>query len=297
MDLNELLVFTKVAEARSFTRAGKRLGMPKSTVSLQIARLEQRLGVRLLHRTTRKLRLTDEGDAFYERCRRVMEDIDDAERSIMQEVEKPRGHLRITAPVEFGTVFLGPWVADYLRRYPEVSIELELTSRMVDIVGESYDLAIRTGHLATSSHIARKLGTVSRHLYASPLYLERRGTPQTPEEVKRHTCLGHRSQVEGQGWTLTDGKRELSVKVEFRLVANSFAMLRDTAAHAAGITIIPDYICRDAVGAGRLVRVLPNWSIEPADIFVVYPTRRLMAPRVRSFIDFIEKKLASAARE
>ncbi|HKX06550.1 MAG TPA: LysR family transcriptional regulator [Stellaceae bacterium] len=297
MDLNELRVFTKVAEAGSFTLAGKRLGMPKSTVSLQIARLEERLGVRLLQRTTRKLRLTEEGGAFYERCRRVMEDIDDAERSVMQEVERPRGHLRITAPVEFGTVFLGPWIAEYLSLYPDVSIELELTSRIVDIVEESYDLAIRTGHLATSSHIARKLGAVSRHLYASPAYIERRGMPPTPEALKEHACLGHRSQADGPSWIMTNGTLEFTIKVYCPLIANSFAMLCDAAAHGVGIAILPDYICREAVRGGQLARVLPDWSVPSADIFVVYPTRRLIAPRVRSFLDFTEKRLASAAQD
>jgi len=161
VDLNELLIFAKVAEAQSFTLAARRLGMPKSTVSLKIAKLEERLGARLLHRTTRKLRLTEEGAAFYERCRRIIEDVDEAERSVNQTPERPRGHIKITAPVEFGTTFLGGWIAEYMQIYPDVTVEVELTSRLVDIVEESFDLAIRAGDLAVSSQVARKLTSVS----------------------------------------------------------------------------------------------------------------------------------------
>lgn len=296
MDLNELLVFARVAEAQSFTKAGQRLGMPKSTVSLKIARLEERLGVRLLHRTTRKLGLTEEGAAFYERCRHVIEEIDDAERSVRQEAERPRGHLKITAPVEFGIAFLGSWVAEYLGLYPEVSLEIELTSRIVDLVEEGFDLAIRAGSVAKSSHIARRLGAVGRHLYASPDYLARRGTPSAPDSLETHACLGMHGR-DGQTWTLLGEGREIAVLLDCALVANSFALLRDAAIHDLGIAMIPDFICREAVAAGRLVRILPDWAPVPADIFVVYPTRRLVPPRVRSFLSFIEKRFAATARE
>lgn len=291
MDLNELLVFTRVVEAGSFTQGARHLGMPKSTVSLQIARLEARLGVRLLHRTTRQLRLTDEGSAFYERCRRIMEEVDEAERSVAQAADKPRGHLRVTAPIEFGTAFLGTWAAEYRGRFPDVSIELDLTSRLVDIVGENYDLAIRTGRLATSSHIARRLGTLSHHLYASPGYLAQRTRPRRPEDLRHHACLGHRSQVDTGGWMLSDGGRVETVKADFPLVANSFAILRNAAVHGAGIALIPDYICGKAQQVGQLVRVLPEWSVPATEIYAVYPTRRHLAGRVRSFLDFIAAKL------
>ncbi len=292
MDLNEILVFVKVAEAQSFTLAGQRLDMPKSTVSLRLARLEERLGVRLLHRTTRKLRLTDEGGLFLERCRRIIEDIAEAERALRQETEQPRGHLKITAPVEFGLAFLGPWVARYLQVHPDTSIEVDLTSRMVDLVEEGYDLAIRAGNLAASSQIATRLGTVGRHLYASPAYLQRHGAPPTPAALKDHICLGHRSLSGPQGLPLAFGAETYLLRAEFRLVANSFAMLRDAAAHGLGIAVIPDFVCREAVARGALVRVLPAWSVSPADIFVVYPTRRQMASRVRSFLAFLRSELA-----
>lgn len=295
MDLNELLVFARVVEAGSFTQGALRLAMPKSTVSLQIARLEARLGVRLLHRTTRQLRLTEEGSALYERCRRIMEEVEEAERSVAQEGGRPRGHLRITAPIELGTAFLGNWAAEYRSSFPEVSIELDLSSRIVDIVGENYDLAIRAGHLATSSNIARLLGTLSHHLYASPEYLGVRGTPSEPGDLVGQVCLGHRSQVAAGGWMLTDGVRIEAVKPDFPIVANSFAVLRNAVAEGAGVALIPDYLCRSAEQSGRLARVLPAWSVAVTEIFAVYPTRRHLATRVRSFLDFIAAKLDAEA--
>ena len=297
MDLNELLVFSKVAEARSFTLAAARLGMSKSTVSMRVAKLEHRLGVRLLHRTTRKFKLTEEGSIFHEHCRKVIEDIAEAERSITQVPDSPRGQVKLTAPVEFGLSFLGGWISEYLQRYPQMSIEVELTNKLVDIVEEGFDLAIRAAQLTASSQVARKLGSLSRGLYASPRYLKRRGTPRSVESLQQHTCLFHQSQRGPHGWSLLGLEGSALTKFAHPLAANSFGLLRDAALNDLGIVLTPDFICREAVRDKRLVRVLPDCLLPRADIFVVYPTRRWVAPRVRSFLSFIETKIKKLERE
>src|SRR5712692_10384996 len=187
MDLNELLVFARVVQAGSFTGAAAKLGMPKSTVSRKVSDLEERLKSRLLQRTTRQLSLTDAGRTYYEYCARIVGEIEDAERAVSRLQERPRGLLRVTAPVN--VAFLGPIVADYLERYPEVRLDLFCTAREVDLVEERFDLGIRVGTLADSTLIARSLGSVRWFLVATPAYLKRRGRPRSPDDLKKHDYL------------------------------------------------------------------------------------------------------------
>ncbi|HEX2881045.1 MAG TPA: LysR family transcriptional regulator, partial [Polyangiaceae bacterium] len=187
MDLNEIAIFAQVVQAGSFTSAAAQLGMPKSTVSRKIAELEERLDSRLLQRTTRKLSLTDAGRAYYDYCARIVADIDEAERAVTSLQAIPKGLLRITAPINMG--FLAPIISDYLKRFPEVNIDLFCTARTVDLVEERFDVGIRAGVLADSTLIARNLGTIKWFLVAGPGYLKERGRPRLPEDLKKHDCL------------------------------------------------------------------------------------------------------------
>src|SRR5258707_11110449 len=191
MDLNEVLVFVRVVQAGSFTKGAAQLGMPKSTVSRKVSELEERLDARLLQRTTRKLSLTDVGRTYYDYCARIVGEVEDAERAVSSLQETPRGLLRVTAPIN--VAFLGPIVSDFLKRYPEVRLELFCTGRAVDLVEERFDLGIRVGTLADSTLIAKSLGRVGWLLVATPAYLEKRGRPPTPDDLSQHHCMVFRS--------------------------------------------------------------------------------------------------------
>src|SRR5258708_38364368 len=209
MDLNEMLVFARVVQAGSFTTAAAALGMPKSTVSRKVSELEERLKARLLQRTTRKLSLTDVGRTYYDYCARIVGEVEDAERAVSSLQETPRGLLRVTAPIN--VAFLGPIVSDFLKRYPEVRLELFCTGRSVDLVEERFDIGIRAGTLADSTLIAKSLGTVKWFLVATPAYLKKHGRPKSPEDLKKHDCMFFGAGLDGTGLRL--GKGETSVQL------------------------------------------------------------------------------------
>src|SRR5580698_3598481 len=209
MDLNEILVFTRVVQAGSFTAAAAELGMPKSTVSRKVSELEERLKSRLLQRTTRQFNLTDAGRTYYDHCARIVGEIEDAERAVSSLQETPRGLLRVTAPVN--AAYLGPIVSDYLKRYPEVRLDLFCTGRNVDLVEERFDVGIRAGVLADSTLIARSLGSARWFLIATPAYLKRRGRPRSPEDLKAHDCLFFGVAPGGAGVRLEKGDEAVQV--------------------------------------------------------------------------------------
>lgn len=287
MDLNQVRVFVQVVEAGSFTAAGKRLGMPKSTVSARVSQLEEHLGVRLLQRTTRSLGLTDAGAAFFERCARVVADLDEAERSMTDLAAAPRGTLRITAPIELSTSFLGALLAGFSARFPEVSIELVVSDRVVDLVDEGFDLAIRAGRLKEFSLIARRLSGIHTRLFASDAYLERHGVPRTPRQLERHACLRFTGFPDPDHWTLQDRRgKEVTVRVAGPLSANSLHAVRDAAAHGLGIALLPLFLSYRQPDAG-LTRVLPAWSGGESPLHAVYPSSRYLSPKVRAFLDYL----------
>src|SRR5688572_2104363 len=205
MDLNDIVVFTKVVETKSFTGAADALGLPKSTVSRKLAQLEERLGVRLVQRTTRKLALTEIGEAYYERCSRIVADIAAAEQLVTDMQSTPRGRLRVTASVDFSTRFLGEIVAEFLAQHPEINVELEATDRVVDLIEDGFDLAVRFGQMPESTLIARKLCSLHLILCAAPAYLERRGTPKHVEELDEHEHVLFTPTSRNQTWTLAHG--------------------------------------------------------------------------------------------
>jgi len=289
MDLNEMLVFARVVQAGSFTTAAAELGMPKSTVSRKVSELEERLKSRLLQRTTRTLSLTDVGRTYYDYCARIVAEIEDAERAVSRLQETPRGLLRVTAPVNFA--FLGTIVSDYLKRYPEVRIDLFCTTRTVDLVEERFDLGIRAGTLADSTMIARSLGSARWFLVATPGYLKKRGRPRSPEDLKKHDCLLFGAGFDGAGVRLENADGSVQVALSPRLLVTDMDVLYAVATAGLGIALLPGFRSVEELRAGRLERVLTDWNAPSTPVHVVYPSTRHLSPKVKSFVDYLHDRM------
>lgn len=282
MGLDDALIFTRVVELHSFTQAAQSLGMQKSTVSRRIVLLEERLGVRLLNRTTRKLRLTEVGQAYYERCRQIMHDFAEAEQAVMQLQQAPSGLLRISAPIEFGQMYLGKVLGDFMRLYPQISAEVELTSRTVDPLEEGVDIVIMVGQPEDSTLIARRMLITNRCLCASPEYLALHGQPQQVEEL-----AGHRAvllQADSQRYWPLSGE---SIPCHRVLSCNNITFAREAVLAGAGIASLPELIVDQQLASGSLVRVLPQVQLPVGELYAVYPSRRFQAMKVKAFLDFL----------
>lgn len=285
-DLNEVLVFARVAQAASFTKAARALGLPKSTVSRRIAGLEARLGARLVQRTTRRLSLTDAGRLFYEHCAVILTELETAELAVSRLRSEPRGLLRVTAPLNIE--FLAPILATFLDRYPEVDLDVAFTDRVVDVVDESYDVAIRGGPLRDTGLIARHLGVMRSYLVASPRYLDRRGRPAEPAALAEHAGLVFAA---NRTWRLRSGTRGVDAPVRVRICANDFDMLLTAALGDLGVALVPAFRCVEALAAGRLERVLPDWSSPDMPLSALYSSTRHLSPAVRAFVDHLAERL------
>lgn len=291
--LQDMRIFVATVDAESFTAAADRLGLSKQFVSKRIAALEKRLGAQLLVRTTRRQHVTDVGLAYYERTQRILQDVDDAEQMIANQMATPRGVLRLSAPMTFATMHLGTLVATFMRRHPEVSIELDLNDRRVDLIGEGYDMAVRIGTLADSSLIARRITTAQLITCASSDYLRDEGVPMTPGQLTAHACLsyGHTRQSE---WTYRIGGRTRKVSVSGPLRSNNGEMLRDAALAGLGLTVLPDFIVAPALADGRLVEVLEAFRPEGFTVYAVYAQHRQSSLLVRTFSDFLVASFRAA---
>lgn len=287
-DLGEILAFTSVVRGGSFTAAAALLGMPKSTVSRKIAELEARIGARLLQRTTRRVSLTDAGRAYYEHAARIVSELEEAEQAVSRMQAAPRGLLRITMPQAFSV--LGPVIAEYLRLYPEVRIELDASARRVDLVEERYDLAIRAGATPDSTLIARKLGLVRRCVLGAPSLVKRLRSFKGPSGLEEQDCLVFAA--EGPTWTLVSGAKEVTVPVRSRLVANDYEVLQSVARAGYGLALLPEYQCLEDVAAGRLVRVLDGWAAREVPVVALYPSTRHLSPKVSALLELLRTKLA-----
>jgi len=293
--LGGMAVFAKVVETGSFSAAARALGLSKSAVSKQVAALEARLGARLLNRTTRTLSLTDPGLAFHDRAVRILAEAEEAERAVSLLQSEPRGLLRVNAPVTFGVEHLAPLVARLMARHPELQVDLTLEDRMVDLVAEGHDVAVRIGRPADSSLIARKLAPSRRVVVASPDHVARHGAPQRPEDLRDHPCLRYAYMLRGDEWALCGpGGREATVRVGGRLRANNGDALRCAAEAGLGVALMPTFIVGESLRAGRLVRLLPGWSDEEGVVCAVWPTSRFLSPKVRALVDFLAEALGPA---
>lgn len=296
-ELDDLVTFLRVAELGTITAAATRLGVPKSTVSRRLTRLEEKLGVSLVARTTRKLSLTDEGSAYRERAGAALASLVEATAAVREQSEVPRGHLRVTAPVDLGEAALATVVAKMACSYPEVTVEVLLTDRPLDLVAEAIDVAVRAApSLPDSSLIARRVASTDMHLFASPTYLERYGVPKQPKELASHELLLLHAQ-QGRGVLRLAGAddREFELDVRARVGANDFGFLRRCAIEGAGIAPLPSVVTSEATLAGTLVRVLPEYRAGRGVLFVAHPAGRLLSAKVRAFREMLISHLEAAA--
>ncbi|GAB3047716.1 LysR family transcriptional regulator [Stenotrophomonas tumulicola] len=285
--LDAMRVFVAVVERNGFSAAAEALGMSTAGVTRQIAALEKRLSTRLLNRTTRRVSPTTTGAAYYDQCLRLLAEFDALEASIGAQALVPSGTLRINAPVSYGIARLGPLLASYRAAHPQVELDLSLSDRLVDMVEEGYDLAIRITRSPHPSLIARRLGEAQIRLCASPAYLAQRGHPTHPQELAAHDCLGYSYWTGGDQWTLRGPGGEASVAVSGSLRVNNGDVLREAAIAGLGIILQPDFLVEQALADGRLQPVLPGWDVPPIGIYAVYASRSHLAPKVRSFIDHL----------
>lgn len=282
-----LHAFASVVENGSFTAAAQALGQTKSAVSKQIAGLEERLGARLLNRTTRRMSPTEVGLAFYERCRRIIAELEEAERAVTELHAEPRGTLRVNAPMSFGARHLASAIADFMILYPDINVMLDLNDRLVDVVEEGYDVAIRITNLPDSSLIARKLAPFRRAICASPAYWEKHGQPEKPEDLRRHQCLLYTYLLSGDEWNFIGEEGKISVRVNGRFKANNGGALLSAARKGLGVLNTPTFIAHEDLRSGRLEPVLMDYSDVIASIYAIYPHNRQLTTKVRLFIDFL----------
>lgn len=287
----EMNVFVAAVDAGNFSAAARLLGLSPSAVSKQIGRLESRLGARLLNRSTRRISLTDVGREFYDRSRSILADIDDAERAVASASDQPRGRLRITASISFGQRQIVPMVPEFVSRFPDVRVDVMFSDRVIDMVDEGIDVAVRVSAPVDSALIARQLVPDRRVVCASPEYLRRHGTPQTPEDLAAHNALIY-STVYSDTWRFDGPSGPAAVRVSSNFAANSGEAIRDLALGGLGIARLATFLVGPDIKAGRLVEVLPDWR-DPQEniIHAVYPSRRLVPPSTRAFVDFLVEKL------
>lgn len=298
LNLIDLLVFVKLAEVRSVTATGTALGMPKSSVSRGLTRLEEDLGAALVHRSGKHITLTDAGRIFHGHAVRILGDVQEAESTVHQLGTAPRGHLRVCAPVAAGRYLFAPLLPEFLKRYPDVSLALELTSRQVDPVDEQVDVLIHVGPLPDSRLVARKLGQYPLCLYGSPDYIARSGAPSTVKDLTLHTLLDI---FEGpHDWTLDGpGGQVSSVAVVPKLSINDPSTVKVAAVAGLGLAWLPSFVCAQELADGSLVQVLPQWQRGVREVHALFHRPRIMSPRVRALVDFLVEQLSrdSHARE
>lgn len=288
--------FAKVVELGSFAAAAERAGIARSVVTRQIAFLEQKYSARLLNRTTRKLSLTDAGRAFYDRVRPLLNELAELDLALQAQGSQPTGRLRVAAPVSFGISHLGPAIADYLQAYPQVVIELDLNDRVVDLVEDGYDVAVRIGPLTDSSLVARPLAPQGLHVCASPAYLARHGTPQHPDDLRQHRCLQYSYASGGNEWAFEKDGHTTLVRINPAMKANNGDVLRTAAIAGHGVIQQPDFLIGEDLRAGRLVAILPEYRRPPITMMAVYPHRRLLSPKVRSFVEYLEAHFGNSVQ-
>ena len=299
MNVNDWLIFVQIVDIGGLSAASRRLGIPKSTLSRRLSRLEDDFGSRLLNRRGRRFELTETGRMFYQEAHDLSGQIADARERLTENSQKEGGVLRMTAPKAPGGTFLGIWLAEFLQLHPHIRIELDLSDQMINLFEQGYDLAMRVGPLTDSSLIARKLGSSERILVASPAYIEQHGQPEEPAELSQHSCIGFSEQYSGRGsWLLHrtgKSRKKQSTQVDFYPVirnddmATTLCMARE----GAGIAMIPAFVCKDSLQSGKLLPVLPQWYGPIAEFYLIYMERELMPNRLRLLVDFLMKKAQS----
>ncbi|MCP1292752.1 LysR family transcriptional regulator [Chromobacterium sp. S0633] len=285
--LNDMALFVEVVKAKGFRNAAEAIGVPNSTLSRRIAALEKSIGLRLLHRTTRRIELTEAGLLYYERCRRIVDEARLAHERLGEMLAQPSGVLRASLPVDFAVTYLAPMIAEFARLHPGIDFDLDLTPRRVDLVSEPFDVAVRMGTPESSQLIARTLGALTPGLYASPGYLARAGEPASPAELAGHQCL---SVLKPDAWTFHGEGRELAVAAGGRFALNSIGLAKRLATLDMGIVLMPEEIVADEVASGGLRRIMPGWHGTPVPVYALTETRLLPA-KTQRFIEFLQQRL------
>lgn len=287
----EMRTFAAVVDGGSFVQAADALDMSKPAVSRHVAELEQRLGVRLLQRTTRKLSLTEEGRLFYGRCKTVLADVDVAEEEITAKSIAVKGLIKVNVPVSFGLLELAPLWPDFMTKYPDVELDITLADRIVDLVEEGYDLAVRIARLPNSSLISRKLASTRLVLCASPGYLKKHGKPKHPSELAEHAVLSYSLLATGDHWDFEGPEGSVSVTVKPAMRTNSGDTCIAAARKSKGVVLQPSFMVNADLRSGALVELMPTYRSVEFGIFAVYPTRQYVSPKVRALLDFLSKAL------
>ena len=292
-NLTDIAVFVQVVDSGSFTAAAERLELTRSVVSKYISRLEDRLKVRLLNRTTRRLSLTEAGQIFYERSQFGLGEIEAAEAEVAKLQATPRGRLKINAPMSFGILHIAPAMTDFQRQNPEVQLDINLDDRQIDLVEQGYDVAVRIAELPDSSMVATPLAPCHHVVCASSDYVERHGAPRTPDDLRKHNILSYRYQDSPNEWRfLSPDGRYSSVPVTGSIEMNNSLALRQAVLGGAGIMLTPTFIVGKDIAAGRLLKLLPDYRAKEVTIYAVYAGRRHLSPKVRAFIDYMKKRLS-----
>ncbi len=292
-DLNDTLIFVKVVEHGSFIAAAKSLRLPKTTVSRKVQDLETRLGAQLLHRTTRKLGLTEAGNIYYEHCQRIARELDEAESAVGQLQGGPRGWLRITAPYSLGIERIAPLLGEFHARHPEVRVEMLLSNEPLDLIDKEIDVALRVGTLPDSNLVARKLSTFRTQIYASPAYIERHGEPLHPDDLQHHRTLGMQKMHRNGHyyWPLNDGERTSEYRIDPVMVANDPAGVRGALLCGEGLMLASDIMVKAYAEQGYVQRVLAGWTGPEYELNAVFPRGQVTSPKVRAFVDFLVERL------
>lgn len=286
--LSSLRAFVAVVETGGFSSAARQLGVSKAQVSKQIAQLEESLGVRLLHRTTRRVTATSSGQAYFEQCQPLLLELDELDSVVQSKNATPSGELRITAPISFAELRLMPVVAEYSERYPDVQLRLNLTDKFVDLIEERIDVAIRIGRLEDSTLVASKLGATSMQVCATPAYLTGNGMPTEPTQLSQHDCVVDSNYPGKADWLLGSDDQAMTVKVSSKIQVNSARAARELVLAHRGIGYLPSFAINDDIKAGRLIHLFPKYATAPLGIYAVYTHRRHLSAKVRLFVEMIK---------
>ena len=285
--LNGMKIFVEVVNGEGFTAAADKMGLSRAQISKSVMQLEAHLGTRLLNRTTRRISLTEIGRIYYDRCKTILNDIEEIEGLAREQTSRPRGRLTISAPTSFGTLQLNDAIPQYIKKHSQVQVSINLADRFIDVVSEGFDLVIRIAELEDSSLIARKIAPCKRVFCASPEYLKQHGTPAVPQDLAIHHCLIYSNELKPDSWVLHGPNGVESVKVNGPVCADNGDILKSAALSGLGVTLLPTFIVGAEIESGRLKQVLPEYCPPDISIYAVFPSRRYLSAKVRTFVDFL----------
>ena len=293
IDLNQILIFVKVVDTGSFTKAAELLKQPKSRISRRLAALERSLGTQLIYRTTRQMQLTETGKDYYRRCQPLIEDLENANNAMTTHAEELSGILRITAPEDYGKMILTGLIDEFLKKHPKMKIEMVLAGAYLDLVKESIDIAIRIGHLKDASMKSKKISSMLNILVASPSFLEKHATLTKPEQLSKVPCLPFESGTRGGQWRLIRDKHETKVKVQGPVTANSPDFIYHMALLGRGVALIPRFLCERSLISGDLVHIMKGWTSETIPVHLLSPAQKEIPAKTKAFMDFVWEKVNS----